>query len=133
LLHARRIPITEEAERQLRALSAREQRLVESGIVNRLQDQPARPSKAVKRLRPNPFAAFELRLGNLRALDNVDEANQEVVILLVGQKAGNRLIGEGEEFLDRKIIPLHGLQAGPEGYLRRVSDSVGGDCRRVAR
>ena len=53
-------------------------------------------SKAIKQLRPNPFAEFELRVGDLRVLYNVDQ--DEVLVLLVGRKAGNRLIVEGEEF-----------------------------------
>jgi mRNA interferase RelE/StbE len=93
-----RLIITEMAETHLRALPAREQRIVEDGILARLQNQPATPTRAIKRLRPNPFAAFELRLGDLRVLYNVDEANAEVVILLVGRKVGNRLLVGGEEF-----------------------------------
>lgn len=92
------ISITDVAETQLRALSAREQRIVEEGIASRLLDQPTATSKALKKLRPNPFAAFELRLGNLRVLYNVDEARNEVVILIVGRKEGNKLIVAGEEF-----------------------------------
>jgi mRNA interferase RelE/StbE len=100
-----RITVTEDAERQLRALTAREQRIVETGILSRLPDEPTKSSRAIKRLRPNPFATFELRLGNLRVLYNVDEANQEVVVLLVGQKLGNRLIVEGEEFHGHESDP----------------------------
>ena len=44
-----------------------------------------------------------MRAGNLRVLYNVD--NNEVIVLLVGRKVGNKLIVEGEEF--------HGLQDDP--------------------
>jgi hypothetical protein len=62
----------------------------------RLLQQPTTPTKAIKRLRPNPLAEFELRAADLRALYNVE--GDEVVILVVGQKVGNKLIVEGEEF-----------------------------------
>lgn len=91
-----RITITEDADRQFRALSARDQGTLEAAILARLQQQPAMPTKAIKRLRPNPLAEFELRVGNLRVLYNVE--GDEVVVLIVGQKAGNKLIVEGEEF-----------------------------------
>jgi mRNA-degrading endonuclease RelE of RelBE toxin-antitoxin system len=63
-----KITITEDAERQLRSLPVREQRILEAAILSRLEHQPATPTKAIKRLRPNPLANFELRAGGLRAL-----------------------------------------------------------------
>jgi mRNA-degrading endonuclease RelE of RelBE toxin-antitoxin system len=91
-----KITITLDAERQLRWLPARDQRTVEASILARLQLDPTTPTRAIKRLRPNPLAQFELRAGDLRALYNVD--GDEVVILVVGKKDGNTLIVEGEEF-----------------------------------
>jgi len=100
-----RITITQEAKAQLQDLSAREQRIISEGIAARLQDQPTVPSKAIKLLRPNPLAGYELRLGDLRVLYNVDEENLEVVVAIVGRKAGNSLVVEGREF--------HGHQSDP--------------------
>ena len=91
-----KITITEDADRQLASMPAREQRILEAAILSRLEHDPTRVTKAIKRLRPNPFAEFELRAGDLRALYNVD--GDEVVILLVGRKLGNNLIVEGEVF-----------------------------------
>jgi len=45
------------------------------------EDQPTSPTRAIKRLRPNPLAEFELRVGDLRVLYNVEEAE---VVRLVG-------------------------------------------------
>jgi hypothetical protein len=70
--------------------------MLEAAIVSRLQHEPTKPTKAIKRLRPNPLAEFELRAGNLRVLYNVE--GDEVVLLIVGRKAGDALIVEGEEF-----------------------------------
>jgi mRNA-degrading endonuclease RelE of RelBE toxin-antitoxin system len=99
-----KITITEDADRQFRGLSSREQRLLEAAIVSRLEYQPEIVTKAVKRLRPNPLAEFELRAGNLRVLYNVEEG--EVVILVVGRKVGNKLIVEGEEFHGHQDHPI---------------------------
>ena len=53
----------------------------------------------MKTLRPNPVAERELRLfGKYRVLFNVDEENEEVTIILVGEKRGNSLFVQGEEF-----------------------------------
>src|SRR5436309_11593133 len=99
-----RITITEDADRQFRSLPVRDQRILEAAIHSRLEHQPTTPTKAIKRLRPNPLAQFELRAGDLRALYNVEEG--EVVILLVGHKVGNKLIVEGEEFHGHQDHPF---------------------------
>lgn len=107
------ITITEEAEAQTRALSVREQRILEAAILARLRDQPTVPTKAIKRLRPNPLAEFELRLGDLRVLYNVEES--EVVVLIVGRKVGNKLIVGNEEFHGHEDHPSQSTESGPPG------------------
>jgi mRNA-degrading endonuclease RelE of RelBE toxin-antitoxin system len=91
-----RITITEDAERQFRALTAREQRILEAGMASRLLHEPTTPSRAVKLLRPNPVAGYELRVGDLRVLYDVE--GDEVVVTIVGRKVGNALMVAGEEF-----------------------------------
>jgi mRNA interferase RelE/StbE len=108
-----RITITVDAEAQLRSLPVREQRLVEASIQARLIHQPRTLSKAVKRLRPNPLAEFELRVGSLRVLYNVEGV--EVVLLVVGRKAGNKLIVKGEEFHGHQDDPIEPAGGEPEG------------------
>ncbi len=98
-----RITITEDADRQFRSLPARELRILEAAIQFRLLHQPTTSTKAIKRLRPNPLAEFELWAGDLRALYNVE--GDEVVILIVGRKVGNKLIVEGEEFRGHQDHP----------------------------
>ena len=107
------ITITEVADRQLRALSVRDRRTLEAAITTRLQHNPTTPTKAIKRLRPNPLAEYELRAGNLRALYNVE--GEDVVILIVGRKAGNKLIVEGEEFHGHQDNPAQPPGEGPQG------------------
>jgi mRNA-degrading endonuclease RelE of RelBE toxin-antitoxin system len=111
-----KITITEDADRQFRSLPAREQRILEAAIAARLQHQPTTPTKAIKRLRPNPLAEFELRAGDLRVLYNVE--GDEVVLLIVGRKDGNKLVVEGEEFHGHQDHPVeppgNGAQADAE-------------------
>jgi mRNA-degrading endonuclease RelE of RelBE toxin-antitoxin system len=87
---ADRLSVTEEADSHLRSLTARDRRIVQSAILSHLRDQPITPARAVKRLRPNPFAEWELRAGDYRVLYNAE--GDEVVILLVGRKVGNKLL-----------------------------------------
>ena len=98
-----RITITTDAESQWRTLPVREQRLLEAAIQMRLLHQPTTPTKAIKKLRPNPFAEYELRVGDLRVLYNVE--GEDVVLLLVGRKVGNALVVEGEEFYGHQDNP----------------------------
>jgi mRNA-degrading endonuclease RelE of RelBE toxin-antitoxin system len=99
------VTITRESKAQLQSFAATEQRVIIDGIAARLRDQPTAPSRALKPLRPNPFADYELRLGDFRILYRVDEENSEVIIVAVGRKVGNKLIVAGEEF--------HGHQGNP--------------------
>jgi mRNA interferase RelE/StbE len=91
-----RISITAEAESQFKGLAVRQRRSLEAAIQARLMHQPQTPTKSIKKLRPNPLAEFELRVGDLRLLYNVEGV--EVVLLVVGRKVGNKLIVKGEEF-----------------------------------
>lgn len=110
-----RITITEEADAQLRSLPVREQRIVEAAVAARLRDDPTTPTKAIKRLRPNPLAEFELRVRDLRVLYNVEEENSEVVLLIVGRKVGNKLIVGSEEFHGHRGNPPESASDGPFG------------------
>src|ERR1700719_4315 len=90
------ITITAEAESHWRPLPVRDQRLLRDAIRSRLTHRPMSVAKAVKRLRPNPLAELELRVGDLRVLYNV--GGQEVVILAIGRTVGTKWIVKGEEF-----------------------------------
>jgi mRNA interferase RelE/StbE len=108
-----KITITEEAEAQLRALSVRDQRIVQAAILTKLEHQPTTATKAIKKLRPNPLAEFELRVGDFRVLYNVE--GDEVILLIVGQKVGNKLIVGGEEFHGHQDDPTKPAGGEPAG------------------
>jgi mRNA-degrading endonuclease RelE of RelBE toxin-antitoxin system len=99
------VKITREAKTQLLKFSVAQQRIIADGIAARLRDQPAVSTNAVKPLRPNPFAGYELRLGDFRVLYNVDDDDFEVTIVAVGRKLGNKLIVEGKEFYGHQADP----------------------------
>ncbi len=80
--------------------------------MSRLQNQPTTPTKAIKRLRPNTLVEFELRAGDLRALYNVE--GEDVAILIIGRKFGNKLIVEGEEFHGHQDNPAQPPGIGPQ-------------------
>jgi mRNA-degrading endonuclease RelE of RelBE toxin-antitoxin system len=108
-----RITVTEDAEKQFLLLSARDQRVLRAAIASRLLHQPTALSPAIKRLRPNPVAEYELRAGNLRVLYDVEE--DEVILSVVGMKVGNRLIVAGEEFRGHQDRASESPGDGPEG------------------
>jgi mRNA-degrading endonuclease RelE of RelBE toxin-antitoxin system len=99
------LTITDVAEAHLHHLSARDRKTVVAGIMARLPDEPTKTSKSLKKLRPNPFAEYELRIEQHRVLYNVVEGGNEVIIRAVGEKVGNKLIVAGEEFHEHDSDP----------------------------
>ena len=65
-------------------------------IERRLVHQPQRESRNQKRLRPNPFAPWKLRAGNMRILYEVIEEQNLVRILAIGRKIRDTLWMGGE-------------------------------------
>jgi hypothetical protein len=61
------ITITADAARQLRSLTTRQQRMVEDAVFAKLIHEPRKTTRAIKRLRPNPYAEYELRVSNHRS------------------------------------------------------------------
>ena len=96
------VTMTEDAERQYVTLTVRDRRVIEEAIQARLVHEPAKESRAIKRLRQNSIAEFELRVGDWRVLYVIDSAHQEVIIGVVGEKRGNKLIVEGREYHDHE-------------------------------
>jgi mRNA-degrading endonuclease RelE of RelBE toxin-antitoxin system len=83
----------------LRWFGKKDGRLLLAEAEQHLSSDPLLESRNMKTLRPNPVAQRELRLfGKYRVLFNVNEEAQEVTIILVGEKRGNSLIVQGEEF-----------------------------------
>jgi mRNA-degrading endonuclease RelE of RelBE toxin-antitoxin system len=83
----------------LRALSARDRATVFEKVEGQLSYEPGKETRHRKRLRPNPLAPWEVRIGTLRVFYDINEEASEVRIVAVGRKRGNRLFIAGQEFL----------------------------------
>ncbi len=94
------IEFSEDAERQLADLSARDRRSLLDAIETQLSHEPMTATKHRKLLRPNPVAAWELRVGEFRVFYNVNQERILVIVVAVGHKAHNQLT------IDGKVIPL---------------------------
>jgi mRNA-degrading endonuclease RelE of RelBE toxin-antitoxin system len=99
------VVFTEDAERQLHAMPARDRRIIEDAVEDKLVHQPTAESRALKSLRPNRFAEYELRVGDFRVLYRVDAGLSEVLVAAVGVKVGNKLFVEGSEFHEHHAEP----------------------------
>jgi mRNA-degrading endonuclease RelE of RelBE toxin-antitoxin system len=106
-----RITITRVASEHLQSLTARERSTLGEAVSSRLVHQPDSPSRSIKRLRPNPLAGWELRVGDLRVLYNVE--GDEVILLVIGRKAGNALVVSGEVFRGHQDDPAPDPPSGP--------------------
>jgi mRNA-degrading endonuclease RelE of RelBE toxin-antitoxin system len=93
-----RLEFTESARDDLDALRAYEQNRILDTIDRQLPSEPKRPTRQRKELRPNPLAAWELRVGEYRVFYDVDEEEQVVRIKAIGRKEHNRLTIRGKEF-----------------------------------
>lgn len=92
------IRFSEDAERHLRGVSARDRRIILRAVEEQLAHQPTVPTRNRKALRPNPLAAWELRVQEFRVLYTVDEDVVTVFVVAVAVKDGNRYLIEGEEY-----------------------------------
>nr|AUN37388.1 hypothetical protein [uncultured bacterium] len=86
------------AEADVMWFSAYAQRIILDGVESHLRQQPTVGSRRIKTLRPNPVAAWELRLGDYRVLYDVDEKERTVSVQVVGEKSGNCLLVQGREY-----------------------------------
>jgi mRNA-degrading endonuclease RelE of RelBE toxin-antitoxin system len=67
--------------------------VVLNAIKVQLQHEPFRETRNRKRLRPNPLAPWELRVGTVRIFYEADSETADLVnVLAIGVKKGNRLL-----------------------------------------
>jgi mRNA-degrading endonuclease RelE of RelBE toxin-antitoxin system len=94
-----RIRLSREAVRQLaRWFTAAERARLRDTITEQLAFEPAAATRNRKPFaRPNPHATWELRVGALRVLYDIDETERVVLVNAVGRKAGNRVLIDGQE------------------------------------
>lgn len=79
--------ISPTAANHIRGLTARQRSIVIEAISQQLTNQPTVETRNRKRMRPNPLASWELRIGELRVYYDVEEEPEAIVeILAVGIK-----------------------------------------------
>ncbi len=66
-------------------------------ITKQLSHQPDIETRNRKRLRPNPLANWELRIGQYRAFYDIDGQTVTVRVVAIGEKVHNRLFIRGRE------------------------------------
>jgi hypothetical protein len=72
------------------------------GSDEQLRHEPELPTRRRKRMRSNPVAPWELRIGDYRVFDDIEPADVEtssleLAVLAIGLKIGNRVWIGGEE------------------------------------
>lgn len=93
------VTLKESVIEDLRWFGRKDGRKLLKAAEERLSADPLAETRHLKTLRPNLVAQRELRLfGKYRVLFNVDPAAEVVTIVLVGEKRGESLIVQGEEF-----------------------------------
>lgn len=80
-----------------RYLTARQRSIVFDSIDEQLTHEPTVESLNRKEIRPNPFASWELRIGDLRVYYDVTEDPQIVTVVAIGIKRGDRVFIGGRE------------------------------------
>src|SRR5437879_713490 len=85
------IESSEDAERHLSLLSARDRATLIDAIEEQLTQQPTTATRHRKLLRANPLCAWELRVGDFRVFYNVDEEQELVILVAIGAKLHNVL------------------------------------------
>jgi hypothetical protein len=72
--------------------------VVLNAIKVQLQHEPFRETRNRKRLRPNPLAPWELRVGTVRIFYEADAETADLVnVLAIGVKKGNWLLIDDKE------------------------------------
>ncbi len=92
------VNFTAGAEADVEWFNAYARRIILDGVELHLRHQPTLGTRRIKALRDNPIAGWELRLGDYRVLYDVDETSRIVMIHVVGEKQGNRLVVQGQEY-----------------------------------
>jgi mRNA-degrading endonuclease RelE of RelBE toxin-antitoxin system len=96
-----RIEYSAEAEGHLRALTARQRSIVLDTVDEQLAHQPTTETRNRKRMRANPLAGWELRIGDLRVYYDVGEgAGPMVFVRAIGIKERDQvwIAGERSDF-----------------------------------
>jgi mRNA-degrading endonuclease RelE of RelBE toxin-antitoxin system len=90
------LDMTEDANEDLSYYRAFERKIITNDIVVQLVDQPDIETHNRKRLRDNPIAGWELKVGKFRVFYEIDADEQRVTVVSVGHKEHNMLYIRGK-------------------------------------
>lgn len=91
------IVLSDDAAEDLDFYTARERKTIVSQIRSQLRELPSGETRNRKKLRENPIAGWELRLGRFRVFYEVDDSVLCVTIVAIGHKIHNALFVRGRE------------------------------------
>jgi mRNA-degrading endonuclease RelE of RelBE toxin-antitoxin system len=91
------IAVTESAKDDLSVYTAFERKAIASAIRAQLTYQPMIETRRRKKLRDNPVASWELRIGKYRVFYEIDGMSRKVTIIAIGHKDHNALFIRGKE------------------------------------
>lgn len=92
-----RIEYSPEAEEHLRGLTARQQRTILDTVDVQLAHQPDMETRNRKKMRPNPLAPWELRIGTFRVYYDIENLpDLTVSVRAIGVKQRDKVIIGGK-------------------------------------
>jgi mRNA-degrading endonuclease RelE of RelBE toxin-antitoxin system len=87
-----RVQYSPDAEEHLVALTARERRIALDAVDAQLSNEPVKPTRNRKLMRPNSIAPWELRIGKIRVYYEIDRLDRRLVnVLAIGIKERNKV------------------------------------------
>jgi len=90
------VEISDDAEEDLTYYRAYERRIILEGTLARLRDHPNRETNYLKKLRENPIAPWEVKVGKYRVFYTIEPDAPIVVIMSIGHKEHNTLYIRGK-------------------------------------
>jgi len=88
------VEFVQSADQDLESYTVREQRIILDGIAEFTEVDANLESKRRKRMRPNPLAPWELRIGDYRVFYEIRE--ELVRVPAIGHKVHNKLFVRGQ-------------------------------------
>jgi mRNA-degrading endonuclease RelE of RelBE toxin-antitoxin system len=92
------IRYSQAALEHLKLLLKREQVTITDTVDRQLTESADVETRNRKRMRANPLASWELKIGNFRVYYDIEEAELTVVIIAIGIKDRDRVLIGGEEY-----------------------------------
>jgi mRNA-degrading endonuclease RelE of RelBE toxin-antitoxin system len=102
------IEFSEDAQRHLHQLTARDRAILLDAVEQHLARQPTKVTRKRKLLRANPLATWELRVGQFRVFYNVEDEKLIVIVIAIGIKDRNLPTSTGRSFIYENQFTANG-------------------------